>query len=275
MIDRGDRLSRAVVLARGIGRRMREDDGTTALTGTQAEAATAGHKALMPIGGRPFLDYVLDSLATAGIRDVALVVPPDHSGIRNAYSGPRTPARVSLSWLVQPEPLGTANALLAAETWAGDEAFLAMNGDNLYPHAALAGLVALETPGLAAFDRDDLVASSNIPADRVAAFALVDVDARGRLADIVEKPSPERIARDRHPLVSMNLWRFDRQIFAACRDVAPSSRGEFELPAAVLLARACGVEFRAVRASGPVLDLSKRGDVQDVTRRLSHIEPRP
>ena len=70
-------------------------------------------------------------------------------------------------------------------------------------------------------------------------------------------------------LISMNLWRFDRRIFAACRDVTLSARGEYELPLAVRLAVARGVRFQAVRSAGPVLDLSRRADVADVTRRLA------
>ena len=48
------------------------------LTPDQQRAADAGRKAMMPINGRPFLDYVLSALADAGIRHVALVVAPDH-----------------------------------------------------------------------------------------------------------------------------------------------------------------------------------------------------
>ena len=57
--------------------------------------------------------------------------------------------------------------------------------------------------------------------------------------------------------LSMNCWRFDARIFPACRDVAPSPRGELELPLAVMLAVTRGVPFRAVPARGPVLDLSR------------------
>ena len=70
-------------------------------------------------------------------------------------------------------------------------------------------------------------------------------------------------------LVSMNCWRFDARIFEACRDVAPSARGELELPIAVMLAVSRGVAFRAVPARGPVLDLSRRADAAEVARRLS------
>lgn len=264
------RARRALVLARGAGTRMRAADGDAPLSAEQQQAAASGHKALMPIAGRPFLDFVLKALAGAGIIDVALVVAPDHSEMRAAYPDDNGPDGVRLSWLVQPEPLGTANAVLAAREWAAADPFLVMNGDNVYPMSALDALAALEGPGVAGFERDNLVATSNIPADRIAAFALIDTDDAGHLRGIVEKPSPADVDRaGGQALVSMNLWRFDWRIFDACRDVPASPRGEYELPSAVMLARARGMALTVVRSLGPVLDLSRRGDVAEVTRRLT------
>ena len=249
---------------------MRAADDAAPLSLAQQHAAASGHKALMPIGGRPFLDFVLQGLAEAGITDVALVVAPQHDEMRAAYPNDRGPADLRISWLVQSEPLGTANAVLSARDWAGQDAFLVMNGDNVYPTPALSALCALDGPGLAGFDRNDLVATSNIPAERIAAFALLERDDHGCLRAIVEKPDAAEVARaGDHALVSMNLWRFDARIFEACRDVPPSPRGELELPAAVMLARSRGVACRIVPARGPVLDLSRRGDVAFVTRRLT------
>ena len=252
---------RALILARGAGSRMQAGDTSASLTADQLAAASAGQKAFMPIGGRPFLAYLLDALASAGIRDVGLVVPP----------GREVPPEVTP--VIQKFPRGTADAVSAARDWAGEAPFLVLNGDNLYPVAAIKAVATLDGPGLAGFDRNDLVQTSNIPAERIAAFAVIERDARGNLQRIVEKPKREDFAHLRRPiLVSMNLWRFDAHIFDACRDVAPSARGELELPSAVMLARDRGVTFAVVPAVGPVLDLSHRADVADIARRLG-VEP--
>jgi dTDP-glucose pyrophosphorylase len=264
------RTRRGIVLARGLGTRMREPDPAVRLDAAQQRAADAGSKMMMPVHGRPFLDYLLAALADAGIADVALVVAPDHQAIAAHYAAD-PPRRVALSFVVQPEPLGTANAILAVEPWTGGAPFLAMNADNLYPVPALAALAALDEPGLPVFERDDLIRSGNIPAARVRAFAIVEVDADGYLTAIVEKPATLGDAQ----LISMNCWRFDAAIFAACRDVPRSARGEFELPEAVGLAVQRGVRFRAVPARGPVLDLSRRADAADIERRLAGTAPRP
>jgi glucose-1-phosphate thymidylyltransferase len=269
-------MIRAVVLARGLGNRMRAVDERAALSAAQEEAADAGHKALMPLHGRRFLDFVLSALADAGYRDVGLVVGPDHGVVRRHYEVEARPERIRITFLVQSQPRGTADAVLCAARWTAGEPFVTLNADNLYPEAVLRALAGLDEPGLPVFEQDDLVASSNISASRVAAFALLHLDDTGYLEEIIEKPGETRMTEaGPRALISMNCWRFDHTIFAACRDVARSPRGEFELPQAVSLAITRGSRFRAVRAAGPVLDLSARADIAEIARRLHGVDPRP
>jgi glucose-1-phosphate thymidylyltransferase len=253
---------------------MREADERAALAASQARAAREGWKALMPVRGRPFLDFVLSSLADADCGEVAVVIGPEQHAPFAEFTRPGRTERTRITLIEQIEARGTADAVLAAAPWVGDDDFLVVNGDNLYPPEALRDLVALDGPGLAVFDRDALVASSNIPPERIADFAAVRLTAQGDLAGIVEKPA-QSSGTSEPRLVSMNLWRYDGRIFPACREIAPSTRGEYELPAAVLRAVARGVQFRARRASGPVLDLSRQVDISEVERRLAGVEPRP
>ena len=232
----------------------------------------------MPIGDRerPFLDHVLSALADAGCRDVCLVVAPEHEAIRRYYSGPGQPVRVRLSYAVQHTADGTARAVLAGQAFADRDPFLVLNADNLYPASALRALAALDGPGLPAFEREALVRNSGFAADRVAGFALLDVDGEGRLRGVIEKPSAGQLAAaGPRALVSMNVWRFDHRIFGACADVPRSARGEFELPEAVSLAVATGITFQVIRTHGAVLDLSNQGDVALITTRLDGMEPHP
>lgn len=272
---------RAVILARGLGTRLRVEDTAAHLSEAQRRAADAGLKPLVPINGRPFLDYGLSALADAGLRRVALVVAPDHHALQQRYVRDAPPARVRVDFVVQPEPRGTADAVLAVQRWTGGGPFLVMNADNLYPVAALRDLAALDEPGLPGFEPDDLVRSSNIPAARIAAFAVIEIDRDGYLASIIEKPGTavgepgDRPDRSPAPRISMNVWRFDRTIFHACRDVPASSRGEFELPEAVGLAASRGARFRVIPARGPVLDLSRRADAPELERRLRDVTPAP
>jgi len=252
---------------------MRAPDLSARLTPEQQRAADTGVKAMIPLNGRPFLDYILSALADAGIQHVALIVAPDHDALRRYYGADAPPCRIALDFVVQKEALGTADAVLAAEPWTAGDSFLTMNADNLYPVPALNQLAALPEPGLPAFDPADLVRSSNIPAERIRSFAILDVDAQGYLTGIIEKPGDERRHTGRS--VSMNCWRFDQRIFRACREVPRSKRGEFELPEAVGLAIRQHVPFRTFAARGPVLDLSTRADTVDVAARLAGTTPQP
>lgn len=266
--------TKAVILARGLGTRMRAADGEAVVDAAQSQVADTGVKGMIPVG-RPFLDFVLATLADAGLTDVCLVVAPEHDAIRTHYDA-LAPRRVRLHYAVQLEPRGTADAVLAAEPFADGAPFLVMNADNLYPVTALRALAALGRDGVAGFDAHGLVAEGNIPADRIRKFALLVADAEGTLRDLVEKPDDatyDRLA----PVASvgMNLWSFTASIFEACRRTRPSARGELELPDAVRIAmQELGVRFRVAPASGEVLDLSSRRDIAAVTARLAGREVR-
>lgn len=257
---------------------MQRSDVSAALSGLQLRAADAGSKAMMPIAfGRPFLDWVMSAIADAGVREICLVVAPDHNEIRNYYSR-LTLTRVRVSFATQQEARGTADAVLAALEFVAGDPFLVLNADNFYPAEAHRALIALGAPALVAFDHESLLAHSNIDSDRIARYALVDVDERGVLQRIVEKPDASTMVAWIAPqFVSMNLWALPPNIFIACRAVRPSARGELELPAAVQYAiDEMGMEFRAAPMKGPgagVLDLTSRADVQSIVERLSVKRP--
>ena len=260
-------IEKCVVLARGLGTRMRQDDPGASLDTGQSAAADLGAKAMMPVG-RPFLDYLLSAAADAGFGRVCLVVGPEHNFIRAHYRELH-PRCIDISFAVQPEPLGTANAVLAAEAFAGGEEFAVLNGDNYYPAEALRQVQALGQPGAVLFDAAALVAYGNIAEDRIGAYASCVVDADGFLVNIVEKADAAVAAHSK--LVSMNCWRFGPEIFAACRDVPLSPRGEYELPSAVKVAMQRGHKMKVAISQAGLLDLSRRSDIAGVAERLKNV----
>jgi len=263
-----------VILARGLGTRMRRDAGADAdLTDDQRAAAASGLKAMMPIG-RPFLDHCLSAYADAGITRACLVIGPEHQAVRDYYATVPT-TRISVDFAVQAEPLGTADAVLAAEAFAGGERFVMVNGDNYYPAEVVRAVREAPGDATAGFDPDALVALSNIPPERIAAFALLDADADHHLVDIVEKPTPEQVAERRgRSRVSMNCFAFTPAIFDAARGIGPSARGEFEIVDAVRALVAAGRPVTVVDVAAGVLDLSSQGDVASVAAALEGREVR-
>lgn len=264
--------TKALILARGLGTRMRRADADAEIDAEQAKVADAGMKGMIPIG-RPFLDYVISALADAGIRDVCLVIGPEHGAVRDYYAS-LSYERVRVTFAIQERPMGTADAVAAGERFADGESVIVLNADNYYPVDAYRALAALGTSGLIGFEHDALVAGSNIPAERIRRFALVQADSEGYLTRIVEKPDDatyERLANS--SLVSMNVWSFSPVIFRACRLVKPSVRGELELQDAVRIAmEELGERFRVIRQAGGVLDLSSRRDIPAVKEALAGIE---
>jgi dTDP-glucose pyrophosphorylase len=266
-------VSKCVILARGLGTRMRSGDSGSQLDSAQSAVASAGLKAMIPVG-RPFLDYVLGGVADAGFRQVCLVIGPEHSVVRDYYGPANPPTRIQVTFAAQHEARGTADALLAAEVFAGFDEFAVLNGDNFYPITALQELQALGRPGAVLFEANTLVSESNIPKERIQAFAHCMVDPDGFLADIVEKPGATVTAAnfDGGELVSMNCWRFGQDIFRFCREVPLSPRGEYELPIAVKAAIEHGTKLKTAISQGGVLDLSRRSDIAAVTERLRNVK---
>lgn len=265
----------AVILARGLGKRMRREDETVVLNERQSSEADAGVKGMISVG-RPFLDYVISALADAGVRKVVLVIGPEHGRVREYFLEQSPPRRVEVQFAEQARPLGTADAVVAAAAVVGDTPFLVLNADNYYPVGAYSALLALEGAGVVAFDRDVLVSEGNIEEARVRSFALLDIAADGRLAGIVEKPGEKLdLSAPGARWVGMNLWRVTPALVDACRRVPLSTRGEFELPEAVALALDEGLVVQAVKMQAGVLDLSQRSDIASVARLLAGVEALP
>lgn len=255
-------MSKVVILAAGRGSRMRKETPGVRLEPDQERMAARGLKGLIPIHGHAYLDYVISAAADAGFDDVCLVVAPGRNAIVDHYSRMQ-PRRVRIRFAVQHEPLGSAHALLAAEPFAAGEPVVVLNSDNYYPAPVLVAVRVLDGNGMAGFRADVLTRRGNVPATRIAAYALAVADGAGTLTRLAEKPDAglrTRLAPD--AWISMTCWRFGPRIFDACRSIGRSVRGELELPDAVSHAiDALGERFRIIPVDEPVIDLSCREDV--------------
>ncbi len=276
----GEGAVKAVVMAAGRGSRMQAAGGEEPpLETEQRRWANRGRKTLIPFHGQPFLAHLLGALADGGIQEVCVVVGPGDDPVARFLERHEVEVgfqRLQVAVAVQEVASGSAHALLAARAFAGEDPVLVVNADNLYPPPVVEAVRRLEGDATAGFRARALVEEGGIEASRISAFALLEAGTHGCLVRIVEKPGPEVAAGfGPNPMVSMTCWRFTPAIFEACRRVAPSLRGEHELPDAVRLRiREEGACVHVLPVEAAVLDLTRRADIPRVEARLRGREVR-
>jgi mannose-1-phosphate guanylyltransferase len=167
---------KALVLVGGFGTRLRPLTLTTP-------------KQMLPIAGRPMIEWVVGRLAQYGVDEVILSLGYRPDAFIEAYPD-QVCAGVPLRYVTEPEPLGTAGAVRFAALEAGlDEAFLVLNGDVL---------TDLDVASLVDFHRAR-GAEATIALHRVAdpsAFGVVPTDDNGRVTAFVEKPPIDEAPTD-------------------------------------------------------------------------------
>lgn len=162
---------------------------------------------MAPIGGRPFLDYVLEWLRSEGIEDVILCVGYKRSSIRNyVKQGRNWGLRVSYS--VERRLLGTGGAVKNAESLISSRRLIVLNGDTL---------VGVNLRNLVSFHQSR-GALATITTLRVAdheRYGSLKLDRRRRITAFLEKSSQHRnLGRT---LISGGVYVFEKSLLGAMR----------------------------------------------------------
>lgn len=279
-----------VVLAGGMSSRMRKAAAEGGVDDELLRDAREKAKAMIRVGpgGKPFLDFCLGNIATAGYSEVVIVTGQRDGSIRDYYEREghaRDFPSLTLSYVVQrippgrEKPLGTADALrgvLAARPgWRGKR-FTVCNSDNLYSVGALERLLRDDhRNALIDYDRGAL----GFPPERTSQFAVITLDGGGFVKDIVEKPGPAEIAAATGPGgrvgVSMNVFRLSYDDILPRLESVPlhPGRNEKELPLAVrMLAAEQPGSVYAIPLSERVPDLTQVADIPEVLNYLKTIQ---
>jgi glucose-1-phosphate thymidylyltransferase len=99
--------------------------------GTRLRPLTfTGNKHMLPLANKPMLQYGLEHLRNAGITDIGIVLGPMKEGVVQTF-GDGSAFDVDITYLDQPEPKGLAHAIMVAEKYLADDAFVMYLGDNL------------------------------------------------------------------------------------------------------------------------------------------------
>ncbi|MEK6650281.1 MAG: sugar phosphate nucleotidyltransferase [Bacteroidota bacterium] len=271
-----------VILAGGLSSRMRESLAGRGEDVQLSREAGERPKGMLSVGEgfRPFLDYLLFNIRSAGYRDVVIVLGESGRSVReryglldrnNEFHGLRISYAVQRIPAGRTKPLGTADAVLCAmrarEDWRR-ASFVVCNSDNLYSREALGAMRAASSEGaLVEYDRKGLA----LDMERVNSFASIVAGEDGFVKDLVEKPTPEQLADvlRRRPSagVSMNIFRLPYDRIEPILESMPlhPERGEKELPTAVgMLVRREPRTVLSIPRSEPVPDLTRRTDIKAV-----------
>ena len=166
-------------------------------------------KVMLPIAGRPLLDHIILRAKEAGIDRFVLVVGYGAESVRDHFQD-GSPLGVKIDYAIQAEQLGTAHALMAAESLAIDR-FMVLNGDVLPDVGALKEMAKME------------MAVSAIKVEDPCRYG-VFLEENGIFRSVVEKSDdpPSNLA-------NAGIYLFKRWIFDELRVIPRSSRGEYEL----------------------------------------------
>jgi glucose-1-phosphate thymidylyltransferase len=204
---------KGLILSGGKGTRLRPITHTSA-------------KQLVPVANRPVLFYGIEAMAQAGIEEVGIIIAPETGAEIEAAAGDGSRFGVRISYILQDEPLGLAHAVLTAEPFLGQDAFVMYLGDNL-----LQGGIADLVHAFREHSPDALILLTPVPDPEnygVAELADAPAGEVGRVVRLVEKPSEP--ATD---LALVGVYMFTAGVHDAARAIEPSARGELEITDAI------------------------------------------
>jgi len=171
------------------------------------------NKHLLPVYDRPMICYPLNTLIDAGIDDILIVSGRGHVGHFLELLGSGSDFGVRLSYEIQHDSGGIAQALGLAKQWADDENIAVILGDNIFEDSI--------SDTVRAFKSGSHIFLKEVPdAQR---FGVAEV-ANGRIINIEEKP-----IQPKSNFAVTGLYFYDSDVFNCIRELKPSTRGELEI----------------------------------------------
>ena len=171
-------------------------------------------KQLLPVYDKPMIYYPLETLLSAGIREILIIVAPDHAGDFLKLLGSGSAFGAKFTYEIQDKPLGLAQAFTIGESFIGKDSVALILGDNLFDYNFTEAV-------------NKFVSGAHVFAKEVTdpeRFGVVSLDEKGLPLEIVEKPKT---------FVSnyavTGFYIYDNRVVEIAKSLAPSPRGELEI----------------------------------------------
>jgi len=176
-------------------------------------------KQLVPVYDKPMIYYPLSVLMGAGIREVLVITTPEDSTAFQRLLGDGSEIGITISYAVQPEPKGLAQAFTIGADFIGDQRVALVLGDNIFHGAGMTGRLKDAARGSGALVFAYHVAN---PSE----YGVVEFDDDGRAVSIEEKPE-----KPKSSYAVPGIYFYDPDVVEIARGLTPSARGELEITA--------------------------------------------
>ena len=208
-------------------------------------------KELLPVGDKAVIEHVVEAFVAAGITDIVIVVSPRKHGLSD-YFGSGKRFGVNLTYVVQDERLGLANAVAAGEHVINGSSFAVVLGDNFFsPNTVLHDLKEFHETNNAD------VTIGVVEVNDVTRHGIIKPDGID-VVDLVEKPEPADAPSN---LGIAGVYIFEPGIFKAIQDTKPGFKGEYQLTDSIKVLVEQGARVVYKKISGIHIDVGTPEDL--------------
>lgn len=171
-------------------------------------------KQLLPIYDKPMIYYPIETLIRAGIKDILIIIAPDHAGHFLNLLGSGKDFGAKFSYEIQEEARGLADAFLVGENFIGKDSVCMILGDNIFDHDFSKTIKGFASGAL------NFAKKVHDP-ER---YGVIEFDENNNVISIEEKPT-----KPKSNFASVGIYVYDNRAIEFAKSLKPSARGEIEI----------------------------------------------